>query len=259
MAKSFRERLTLDPDAGAWFDQTRRYMLLRPEALMGIFRRLPEAERAMALSALQDSVFEQGSDSARAYRAMGGTGEALLGVIQDSAPELGWGRWRFTREGEVLRLEVRNSPFAQGFGPSPRRSAPPSPAWSGPSRHSSSSGRRWRGRRNACRWDMTSAASRRCQRRARHDGRAGRAAQGARTRGRPYGRRHPRAQPSRTPPVAFRQRRWRCCCRAARRKSRQHCASATPMASRSARRAASPGSPAARIPPTARWRCHWSG
>ncbi len=118
MASSFRERLTLDPDAGAWFDQTRRYMLLRPEALMGIFRRLPEAERAMALQALQESVFEQGSDSARAYRAMGGTGEALIGVIEASAPELGWGRWRFTRKGDVLTLEVRNSPFAAGFGPS---------------------------------------------------------------------------------------------------------------------------------------------
>ena len=44
-------------------------MLLRPEALMGIFRRLPDRERAMALEALQESVFEQGSDSARAYRA----------------------------------------------------------------------------------------------------------------------------------------------------------------------------------------------
>jgi predicted hydrocarbon binding protein len=114
----FRDRLMLDAEAGAWFDQTRRYMLLRPEALMGIFRRLPEAERAMALGALQDSVFEQGSDSARAYRAMGGTGEALLGVIAESAPELGWGRWRFARDGAILRLEVRNSPFAQGFGPS---------------------------------------------------------------------------------------------------------------------------------------------
>lgn len=118
MASSFRVRLTHDPDAGAWFDQTRRYMLLRPEALMGIFQRQPEAERAIALQALQDSVFEQSSDSARAYRAMGGTGDALIGAIEASAPELGWGRWRFEREGDVLKLEVRNSPFAAGFGPS---------------------------------------------------------------------------------------------------------------------------------------------
>ncbi len=118
MTGSFRERLTLEADTGAWFDQTRRYMLIRPEALMGVFRRLPEAERALALAALEASVFEQGSDSARAYRAMGGDGAALLGVIEAAAPELGWGRWQFERNGETLRLSVRNSPFAAGFGPS---------------------------------------------------------------------------------------------------------------------------------------------
>ena len=45
----FRERLSFDPERGALMDQTRRYMLIRPEALMGIFRRLPEAERRQAL------------------------------------------------------------------------------------------------------------------------------------------------------------------------------------------------------------------
>jgi uncharacterized protein len=120
MTGGFRDRLTLDADAGGWFDQTRRYMLIRPEAFMGVFRRLPDAERALALAALEASVFEQGSDSARAYRAMGGYGEALLGVVEASAPELGWGRWRFELEGQTLRLTVRNSPFAAGFGSSTR-------------------------------------------------------------------------------------------------------------------------------------------
>lgn len=118
MAQGFRDRLELDEAAGAWFDQTRRYMLIRPEALMGIFRRLDRAPRALALAALEDSIFEQGSDSARAYRAMGGTGDALLTVIAQSAPQLGWGRWEFTRQGTMLALNVRNSPFAAGYGAS---------------------------------------------------------------------------------------------------------------------------------------------
>lgn len=118
MAASFRERLTLDPEAGAWLDQSRRYMLIRPEALMGIFKALPPLERERALAALEASVFEQGSDSARAYRAMGGDGSSLLGVIEASAPELGWGRWRFHLDRSSLRLAVSNSPFAAGFGPS---------------------------------------------------------------------------------------------------------------------------------------------
>ena len=118
MAATFRDRLTLDEQAGSWFDQTRRYMLIRPEALMGIFRGLPEAAREQALAALEASIFEQGSDSARAYGAMGGSGDALLEVVAQSAPQLGWGRWNFERHGETLHLSVRNSPFAAGFGAS---------------------------------------------------------------------------------------------------------------------------------------------
>jgi predicted hydrocarbon binding protein len=118
VAQGFRDRLELDEAAGAWFDQTRRYMLIRPEALMGVFRRLDPAPRALALAALEDSIFEQGSDSARAYRAMGGTGDSLLNVIAQSAPQLGWGLWEFTHEGTVLALHVLNSPFAAGYGAS---------------------------------------------------------------------------------------------------------------------------------------------
>lgn len=118
MASTFRDRLALDETFGAWFDQTRRYMLIRPEALMGIFSRLAPEPRLLALSALEDSIFEQGSDSARAYRSMGGTGESLLDVIAASAPQLGWGQWQFERHGSMLALGVRNSPFAAGYGPS---------------------------------------------------------------------------------------------------------------------------------------------
>jgi uncharacterized protein len=118
MTQTFRDRLILDEASGSWFDQTRRYMLIRPEALMGVFRGLPEPARTQALAALEASIFEQGSDSARAYCAMGGTGDALLGVIAQSAPQLGWGRWNFERRDEILHLNVRNSPFAAGFGAS---------------------------------------------------------------------------------------------------------------------------------------------
>ncbi len=118
MAETFLKRLTVDATSGAWFDQTRRYMLIRPEALMGIFKRLPPPEQCIALAALEASIFEQGSDSARAYRAMGGEGDALMAVVAASAPELGWGTWAFAKDNRALRLTVRNSPFAAGFGPS---------------------------------------------------------------------------------------------------------------------------------------------
>jgi predicted hydrocarbon binding protein len=118
MENSFRDRLTFDAAAGALMDQTRRYMLIRPEALMGIFRRLPLPEQAHALEALGQSILEQGADSARAYAAMGGGGAALAETVAATAPQLGWGIWRFELGAAAIRLEVRNSPFAAGHGPS---------------------------------------------------------------------------------------------------------------------------------------------
>ncbi len=119
-ASAFRERLVWDATRGEILDQTRRYMLIRPDALMGVFRRLPPDALDEALQALEASIFEQGSDSARAYRAMGGEGATLAHVVAETAPQLGWGLWRFDVAPDHLRLEVRNSPFAAGFGPADR-------------------------------------------------------------------------------------------------------------------------------------------
>lgn len=114
----FKDRLAWDAARGEILDETRRYMLLRPEALMGVFRRLPAEARLEALAALEASIFEQGSDSARAYQRHGGEGAALAHLVADTAPQLGWGLWRFEIGPDMLALEVRNSPFAAGFGPS---------------------------------------------------------------------------------------------------------------------------------------------
>jgi hypothetical protein len=113
---TFRERISFDAAQGALMDQSRRYLLIRPEALMGIFRPLPEPERRQALEAFEESVVEQGSDRARAYAAMSGDGEALARTVAETAPQLGWGVWDIHVEADLIRLAVRSSPFAAGFG-----------------------------------------------------------------------------------------------------------------------------------------------
>ena len=109
---SFLKRLRHDAESGAHFDGAIRYMFIRPEALMGIFARLGPEARAEALAALGASIREQGGHSAATYVAREGV-EHLLSVIEATAPELGWGIWRFHEDapGE-LRLTVVNSPFA---------------------------------------------------------------------------------------------------------------------------------------------------
>lgn len=119
ITKPFRDRIVFDQAQGQIMDDTRRYMLIRPEALMGIFTRLPHADAAMAMQALMASVYQQGSDSAKAYQRMSeGDGATLLRTVERTAPDLGWGRWTFDLKPRRLTLSVANSPFAQGYGPS---------------------------------------------------------------------------------------------------------------------------------------------
>jgi len=114
----FRDRLAYDGAKGTYHDEARRYMMIRPEALMGIFARLPADARMQALGALRASILEQGSDSARAYVAHAGSAEGLMKIIPHTAAELGWGAWTLKRTGDALDLAVTDSPFAAGFGAS---------------------------------------------------------------------------------------------------------------------------------------------
>jgi predicted hydrocarbon binding protein len=116
--KPFRERLTWDTEVGELRDGEVRYLLIRPDTLMGMFALLEPAVAAAALAALGRSTAEHGRLSAARYREMGADdSERLIATIEATAPQLGWGRWRLAREGSGLSLVVANSPFAAGHGP----------------------------------------------------------------------------------------------------------------------------------------------
>lgn len=113
------QRLTFDTERGEIRDQTRRYLMLRADVLMGMLRRLDQPARQAALGAFAAAVAEHGQDSVLAYLDhLDGDRDRLLIAMQEAAADLGWGRWRFERVAGTLRLTVENSPFAAGFGAS---------------------------------------------------------------------------------------------------------------------------------------------
>ena len=113
---SLRERLVFDAGAGTVHDGPRRYLLMRPDVLMGMFARLDPALRGAALQAFRASAEAQGGESLAAYfESLGHDGAALLEATAAAAADLGWGRWSFRREGEALHLAVTGSPFAHGL------------------------------------------------------------------------------------------------------------------------------------------------
>lgn len=114
-----QQRLAFDLAQGELRDADRRYVLMRPDVLMGMFARLGEADRTRALTAMAASAHANGGKSIRAYRDdAAATSAQLLAIVSDSAAALGWGRWQFDTPAGTLALEVANNPFAAGFGAS---------------------------------------------------------------------------------------------------------------------------------------------
>jgi predicted hydrocarbon binding protein len=114
-------RLHFDAATGSVSDEDRRYLLLRADVMMGMFRNLPLDLRAGALNALRASVHEFGGRSVAAYlQQLNGDRVALLPALQEAAADLGWGAWtlRLEDDGDAQRLalEVANSPFASAYG-----------------------------------------------------------------------------------------------------------------------------------------------
>lgn len=115
-AKALRERLAWDPALGRISDGPRRYLLMRPDVLMGAVEAMAPAHRGSFLSSWQMSTCQHGADSLRAYAQMvHGDRHALLQATVAAAADLGWGRWALTLEDGLLRLEVLDSPFVAGW------------------------------------------------------------------------------------------------------------------------------------------------
>ncbi|QBQ99590.1 V4R domain-containing protein [Paraburkholderia pallida] len=108
-------RLEHDLEQGEILDGKRRYLLMRPDVLMGILRGLDETTRAAVLKSFTRAAYENGGRSIEAY-ARDADGRALLDVVCETSAGLGWGKWDAELEHDRLRLTVRNSPFAWGHG-----------------------------------------------------------------------------------------------------------------------------------------------
>ena len=114
---AFWDRIRVDESAGAIFDDGRRYLLMRPDVLMGMLHELPSGMQDTVLAALARSARKHGGKSVAAYLASAGPAGVQQSVI-DGASAFGWGTWHIEQRDGHLELKVDNSPFAAGYGPS---------------------------------------------------------------------------------------------------------------------------------------------
>jgi predicted hydrocarbon binding protein len=108
------------PRPGEISDGGIRYVLMRPDVLMGLARELVEVGPDVFLKALEKSTFVNGMRSFERYRDQGRfEGSDALATTCKIAASLGWGEWAVHEQpGGTRFIEVRNSPFAAGFGAS---------------------------------------------------------------------------------------------------------------------------------------------
>lgn len=118
-APTLRERLV--PVDGALQDGDIRYLLIRADSLMQLFRKLEPGTRAQAFQAFATSLEENGRKSIETRMRRNNLDSERLydDLARNSGSQLGWGVWSFTRtHRERFAVDVANSPFAAGYGPS---------------------------------------------------------------------------------------------------------------------------------------------
>lgn len=95
-----------------------RYVLIRADGLMGAFA----GDNGAPLQLLADSIYRHGRLSlARYFNDNGGDIDATIKTMESRAPHMGWGLWKFARDGgSRLRLSIDNSPFATGKSARPQ-------------------------------------------------------------------------------------------------------------------------------------------
>jgi hypothetical protein len=111
--------LVQDAETGQIADEHIRYLMIRADVLMGLAHEWPGGDTRQFVDALARSALRHSRDSFATYKASNrfAAGD-FLSAVTAVAARLGWGNWRIIElESERRRVEVRNSPFASGFGP----------------------------------------------------------------------------------------------------------------------------------------------
>lgn len=106
------DEISWDPESGTLTQSGIRYVLMRPDVVMGAAEHLPNPEQFVA--AIGESAFENARDSFLRYRQSGAlNGGDPIDHACGMAGKLGWGLWEVReRRADGYTVSVFNSPFA---------------------------------------------------------------------------------------------------------------------------------------------------
>lgn len=120
MENSVLQGLTFDADAGRLAFKDVRYLLIRPETIVGFQKAVERELGERAGELLYQGGFTGGSLSARRYREVFGYSDReIVEFMCRMGCEIGWGSFELrtleAAHGELV-IEVTQSPFAEAYG-----------------------------------------------------------------------------------------------------------------------------------------------
>ena len=120
---SILKELVYDPSSGSLTYKGVRYLLIRPETITGFQKAIRSESGTGTEDKLYLGGYTGGRLSAKKYKEIHGFSDAeILAFMMNMGAEIGWGHFTldlYDTEEKVLRVTVRNSPFAESYGTSP--------------------------------------------------------------------------------------------------------------------------------------------
>lgn len=119
---SILENLEYDSSAGALHFKDVRYLLIRPETIIGFQKAIEEKSGKLARDAFFQGGFNGGHLSAKKYRKINNFDDSqLIDFMMKMGTEIGWGHFklrRFDSQQNHLSIIVEQSAFAGAYGKS---------------------------------------------------------------------------------------------------------------------------------------------
>ena len=117
---SILNELAYDSASGALNFKDVRYMLIRPETVIGFQKAIEENNRELAQDAFFQGGFRGGFLSAQNYRELHDFDDnQIIDFMMKMGTEIGWGHFtlqKFERKERHLSIIVRHSPLAAAYG-----------------------------------------------------------------------------------------------------------------------------------------------
>ena len=119
---SIIDQLVYDPVSGALTYRDVRYLLIRPETIVGFQKAIEKQSQATAIDALFEGGYQGGYLSAKKYKEIQDLSDKdTINFMMAMGAEIGWGNFKLDQYDfakKMLQISVEDSPFAAAYGDS---------------------------------------------------------------------------------------------------------------------------------------------